>query len=466
MAYGQQDLAHPVKLVKGLVSPPDQLFTSFQGFRFYWKLLFEFWGFCINGTTSLDVPGGFASSNGFQVPTDFNSGSSTHLAQGSDGQTTFGTNTFVSTQANFVQLNLTGSLNNKYITLWKPDDNSPDDSVYRIIGVESANQLRVDVMTGGTTRLGGKAYFSDRSGIRYRIFDPLRIVNLPAWTSTISSTLVLNLSDAPNVNPGQLVSQVQLDLTGSFLRMAISPSGSWNGTGFTDSAGLISSSWFPSAGTIGQGIYYLWGGRDFMISFLKGEDGAFAQGASIQPGFHVEIPERLYPKASDPNPVAWLLWSNSAGPDGLSPITGAYGAGWQMVGSDNATRNWFATTRVPEPPGTNVHFSITPASGGLWYGLTRTNPYGPSTYNVFSGSHLTSDAILMQTGSNVSAQYSLSRARLRRVRFGARNLKPNMRLSERWLHVGGGILWPWDGSMLPFGVFWEGGAAQQGEDEG
>ena len=75
--------------------------------------------------------------------------------------------------------------------------------------------------------------------------------------------------------------------------------------------------------------------------------------------------------------------------------------------------------------------------------------------------------MLHQTGSISDAQYSLGRVRLRRVRFTGRNLKMGARVGLNWVHIGGGILWPWDGSELPFGLFPNGsGGASSGGTEG
>lgn len=50
------------------------------------KMMFEFWGFCINGSASLTNPGGFASTTPSTMPGNFN-GLLTTIAGGSNGQT-------------------------------------------------------------------------------------------------------------------------------------------------------------------------------------------------------------------------------------------------------------------------------------------------------------------------------------------------------------------------------------------
>ncbi len=472
MPYGNPDPTHPIKLVKGLQSPPNVQLTAQQAGRFFFKLIYEFWGFCVNGASSLTVPGGLVSS-GMALPSGFESGSAVLLGAGNDGTTDFGGANFSSQQVNFSEISAlqpSGStLVGKYLVTWKPDDPSPDDSIYRITGVQDASHILVDVSTGGTTRLGGKAYFSARSNIRFRVVDFVSASQLTGWTTSgvLSQSIILNLDAAPNVNPAQLVPQVKLDLTSSqaVFRMTVSPSGSWTGTTFTDASTQLSQSWF-SSGSAGVGSFVVLGGRDFLITNFAGTGGAWLS-TSRKPGFHIEVPQRLYPPQNDPNPVAWFMWTNSGGSDGLSPTTGSLASGFKMVCQDGTTRDWITMTRCPLPGGDRVNYAITPASGGLWYGISRTNtPYARAHFNSFSGSYLTTDAVLMQSGSSANAQYSLSRVRLRRVRFTGRNTPPYLRLGERWVHIGGGVLWPWDGSERPYGIFWMGAGAIPGGIEG
>lgn len=476
MSYGNPDPTHPVKFIKSLISPRDATYNAFHAGRMFFKLLFEFWGFCVNGTNDLTSPGGFATSGTISLPFGFMSGSGSLLAVGSDGETDFGNSIFRCNSQNFLappgtgSIFGTGSLYNKYLVIWKSDDPSPDDSIYRIIGVENSNQLRVRVDSAGTTRLGGKASFSARSKINYRIIDMTSTVGVQGWLqlpTLLSASMVLNFTDAPRVNKDQAISQLKLDLalTQTIVRMTVSPSGSWtSGSFFTDASTPVSQSWFAGA-ISGSGQFTFIGGRDFLITFLKGEDGAWNANTPVQPGLHIEIPQRLYPKENDPNPIAWTMWTNSA--QGMSPTTGSYANGFKMRCQDGVTRDWITLVKAPTANGTNVNFALTPGSGGMWYGFTQPNVnYGRVHYNSFSGTYMTTDAVLMQSGSAVNQQYSMSRVRLRRVRFSARNLSPYLRLGDRWMHVGGGVLWPWDGSQVPEGLFWEGGGAQPGEVEG
>ena len=444
---------HPVRRIKGLTTPPNVVLSTNQAARFFWKLLYEFWGFSVNGQNNLLVPGGFAALSGTSLPPNFESGT-TLLATGSDGMTAFGTNIFVSDSTDFNALNVTGSLSNKYLTIWREDAPNNDDSVYRIIGVQNANAVIIDVATGGSTRLGGKAYFSDRSNVKFRITDPVASTQLAGWGA--DHYMVLNFDAAPNVNEGQLISQLRIDLTESQQRIQLqaSPAGTWNGSSFSDASSYVSSSWF-SASESGKGKFLFLGGKDFLVCTLKGTDTAWGSvdSPSKQPGFHVEIPRRLYPRVNDPNPITWTIWDNSAGLHGVSQTTGSYANGFKMVCDDGVTRDWITTARVPAATGDHVSYAITPASGGLYGGFNFGAIYANSLYNPFSASYMTTDAVLMQTGSLSDLRYAPNRVKLRRVRFTTPNMPPNTRLGEYWIHIGGGIMWSWDGSESPFGVF-------------
>ena len=137
-----------------------------------------------------------------------------------------------------------------------------------------------------------------------------------------------------------------------------------------------------------------------------------------------------------------------------------------MVCADGVTRQWSTLLRTPTAMGLRVNSSITAASGGLWYGIAKGSTYDTQHFNPFSGTYISTPAYLFQTGSAVNNQYSFARVKLRRLRFTGRNTKMNMRFGGTWVHVGGGSLWPWDGSELPYGLFSDGGGSQPAEYEG
>ena len=134
----------PIKYCKSLLASSSTSFTRDHALRFFSKTLYEFWGFCVNGTDSLTSPGGIAHVS---FPSNFQSGT-TLLASGTDGATTFGTDTFEATSVNFQTLP-SGSLIGKYLVLWKPSEGTTDDSIYFIKSVESSSSIKVDVHSGG-----------------------------------------------------------------------------------------------------------------------------------------------------------------------------------------------------------------------------------------------------------------------------------------------------------------------------
>lgn len=433
----------PLKFIKTLVAS-GSLSTTETG-RFFVKLLYEFWGFCVNGTDSLTVPGGFASVSGVLGPTNFESGSTVLWATGRDGRTDFGTDIFHSDSVNFITL---GTQNNgrdaligKYLVTWKPDSDSTDDSVYPIIGYLDSNTIRVEVQVGGTRRLGNKAFFRKRDGIHFRVVDILAATKLAGWTD--GSGLVLQFNKASAVNPGQASSQVKVSLrnTQRNVGIIVSPSGSWTGTTFTDGAPEISANWFVQAGF--RNSWVLIGGRDALLVNTVPIDPGTARTSS---GLHVEIPKRLYADSVDPNPVAYNLWAQSTPSQLSNNYTNMY-----MVGNDGVARNY--VTQVRSPWGLFVNTSVTPVSGGLWQNFSQTlssGRYVNFNFNPFTNKYITSDAVL---GCAAGGRYSLARVRMRRVRFTSNNQQRGFRFGDiDWVFLANGVLWPWDNSTQGYGI--------------
>jgi hypothetical protein len=464
MSYGQNpDPQNPYKLVKNLVTPPTNWLTTQQASRFFAKLLYEFWGFCVNGTNDLRKPGGFAN---IAFPANFESGSLVLLASGNTGYTSFATDEFRCQDINFAAVDTTSSLRNSYLVTWKEGSTSTDDSIYRILKVASSSSIKVDVCNGGTTRFGGTVSFSNRENVNFRIVDfSYTAETLPGWGD---HNLVFNLSGSSNVNTNQAISQFRLAWTQSQsnIMLNVSPSGSWDGTKFLDSPTPVSQSWF-SGGTEGPGRFYMAAGKDFLLCHVRGDNGAW--NSSIRsPVMHIEVPKRLYSESEDRNPVAWMMTINGATTSSISPSTGTYSDRFNMVCHDGITRPWNTLVKTLTSTGDQIHFGIVSSGNGVLDGISKSNiNYGNVHRNELSSSFIVvSDAVLSQTGSISNNQYSLARARLRRVKFTAKNLAMQTRVGENWLHVGGGILWPWDGSKLMFDLFPEGGAGEPGGDEG
>lgn len=444
----------PLKFIKTLNTTGS--LSQTEAGRFFLKLLYEFWGFCVNGEDDLLNPRGFAAVSGVLAPSGFDSGSTTLWGQGRDGITDFGSDFFHSDSLNFITLdqgsgtgnNATrGQLWGKYLVTWIPGSDSTDDSIYPITSIVDAHTIRVEVEVGGTRRLGNKAFFRKRSGIRFRVVDIFAATKLANWVD--GSGLVLEFSGSSTVNPGQATTQMKVSAraTQTSIGLIVSPSGSWNGTNFTDGASEMTQNWFYT-NTAGFGAFNLIGGKDSLLVILRGIDGAWTNGSTS--GMHFEIPKRLYTGSVDPNPVAYNSWANSAPSQLAANFTNMH-----MIDTQGVPRPYVTLARCPW--GTVVDTAVTAVSGGIWAGFTQTGTAGRYVnfnYNPYTDQFITSDAVL---GSNTTGQFSLARARLRRVRFTSRNQFTNFRYGDiDWVYLSGGVLWPWDNSMLGYGIQPEG----------
>jgi hypothetical protein len=431
-----------VKFVKAIESNTFSLTPSRAG-RWFSKLLYEFWGFVINGGDDLQVAYGFASG-GLNFPSGFTTGSHV-LAAGNDGSTSFGASTFFSPTTDFLSLNVTGSLLGKYLVAWQSGSTSTDDGIYKILYVESTNRLILDVTNGATPRRGNKSVFWDRSRINFRIVDIEATTNLAGWSDGQGMTLQFAASD---VNPGQANSQFHWHFINSQLSlgaMSISPSGSWTGSDFVDSGSYVSQQFFNS--TDGRLLVSLAGGKDFLSCHVNGIDNTL-QSTNTPSGFHVEIPKRLYPKENDPNPITFMTWGVNQTPN---QVSGTYNTGFYMVGQDGNLRSW--TTLVRAPLGDHTTASFSAIGQGIWQGITNSSINSGINYNPYDNTLLVSDGVLHL---NQSGQFSFARCRLRRVRFTSTQHRNGDRFGDEWVYVVNGILWPWNNTIMPLGPNWEG----------
>jgi hypothetical protein len=230
-----------MKFIRGLIYP-NANFGQGRGVSWRLKWTYEFWGFCVNGTSSVTVPGGFAN-NGLVFPTDFTGGTSL-MASGTDGSHPAvsgdlfsGDCVFTSASANF-----TVSMTGKALVMWKPSSNSSEDSIYLITRVINSNQLMININTGGTPNPSTKhPSMTARTNVNYRVVD-MEVGQQSLTTSSASvlgSFMVLNLQ-ASNVNTGQGnvqgISQLQLTLASrGFVSDSSHSFGiSWGGTGLWD----------------------------------------------------------------------------------------------------------------------------------------------------------------------------------------------------------------------------------------
>lgn len=438
------------KFIKGLRTNRMTNISGSQPSRMMMKIIYEFWGFCVNGTDNLASPGGFATA-GISFPTAFTS-SFTLLASGNDGSTTYQSDNFYSPSANFTNIHnsLTASSNgivNKHIVLWKSSSTSRDDSIYRIIGLENSSTLKLETFTGGTTTTGSQAALSTRNSVNYRIIDldaAARIMS--GWSNTHGMVLQLSCS---TVNPGQANAHVFVQLiSGSFngnvdMQLVVSPSGTWNGTTFTDTSGSTRIQVARSADTTGAGIIYAIADKDFLFFQSAGESGAWLSSSF---GFHVETPIRLLPALFDPNPIVWNMWHSGST---ATTITGFNNA-FKMIDWDGVARTWTTLTRSPF--GEWIQPSIVPLSGGIWHALSSSNiKYWNTNFDSYDMMYAASDGLLHQSSSG---SYSFARCRLKNLMFTLKTTPVGQRFGRNWVHAGNGILIPWDNSEQPFNLFY------------
>lgn len=404
------------------------------------RLFYEFWGYCINGTASLTTPGGFPSNpsgNPSTLPANFLEGT-TVLATGSNGVTVAGSPQFTSATASF-----TPSLVGKYLVLWKAGSNSQDDSIYPIIGYNSANTIVVNTGTGGVPGVDLKPTFSSRSSINYRIVDPVAASQLAV---AVGNYLVFQTT-ASNVNVGQPNSQFQIILRDSVFRnlgIVMSPQGSWNGiNAFGADASTemnpVSSStlWISNAFNTVTGYVTMIGDKDFLMVHDRSGNHSGTYGGIL----HIEIPYRLYTQAQDSAPIACLVDAIS---DGLTPNnTGSgYGGGFKMLGQDNVTRTVRTLVRTLHGDGSFANESGVPGH------ITDSR----IAFNSRTGKVVASEALFSMVGT--VGQYAIGRCKSKNLRFVGTAVPQYHRVGDagEFIHVANGICWPWDNSILAFNL--------------
>jgi hypothetical protein len=412
--------------------------TATNAMRWTFKLIYEFWGFCVNGGSDLKVPGGFASSGSIPVlsgavifPAGFESGSTVLLASGTDGFTADGM-PFFNTVDNIFSASYVG----KHIVTWKSGSVSTDDSIYQITQWLNSSSVRVNVNQGATPYTASlHPSFTARSNINYRVIDFNAAANLSGFTT--NDGLVLQFNGASLINTGQLNSQCRLRHNTTNMGLRVSPSGSWlpiSGA-FLDPSSETNVNW-ANSGT-GTGYISLWGAQDYLIAHSRGSWNTAGS------WLHVEIPARLYPQPLDPNVIIFVNYAadqvdqtNYYNMSMMSPI-------------DGVTRSWEMYIRNP--------------IGGRWNITQFSSPYTLRTFtngrwnnmffNVFTNKFIFMDGILGLT--SVTTQYSLARVRVRRLRFTVPIIPTMQRIGDlgEWLHIQDGVLWPWDNALLPYSLF-------------
>jgi hypothetical protein len=237
------------------------------------KFMYEFWGYCVNGTSALTTPGGFplVSYTGGGLPGNFTEGNpsntlasnytlptaniavnsasgfpvtGTLLINGTQFVTYTGIsgNTFtgcvggsgsVTTGESVVGLIYLGSgtdgatiagssvfsaisapfnqnMVGKYLVMWKQNSGLSDDAIYQITAVPSSSTIVVNPNNGGSPS-GTTLHptFNTRSGINYRIVDVVAASQIN--TLAPGGYIVFQLNSSA-INPGQANSQFQVIL--------------------------------------------------------------------------------------------------------------------------------------------------------------------------------------------------------------------------------------------------------------
>lgn len=236
-----------MKFVRGLIYPSAN-FGQGRDSPWRMKWMYEFWGFCINGTASLTVPGGLAANNGTNMPVNFTNGTSL-LASGSDGYHPDVPGNLFSGDCIFTAQSsapFTASMVGKLLVMWVPNSDSSMDSIYLITQVISSTQIMVNINTGGIPDPTTKhPSMTTRSGVNYRVVDP----EVGALAGYFPGAFIVIQTAASLINPGQANSQIQFTqggpgqggfsgLAGSNAQLLVgmSGTGSWNGTTFTATA--------------------------------------------------------------------------------------------------------------------------------------------------------------------------------------------------------------------------------------
>jgi hypothetical protein len=413
-----------------------------NGYAWFARLLYEFWGFCVWGDNDLVNPGtsAFPPVSGTQMPANFYT--APLLQSGSDGFTTVGEPFFNTVGQNTFSASWVG----KWLTLWQSGSTCTDDSIYQITQWINSSSVRLNVFQGGTPYTGSlHPSLTTRTNINYRLIDYAE-----AASAGISDQdyMVLQFADAPLVNPGQALSQAKLRFSTTYnggnpiVAITMSPSGSWGlnsgSYDFTDPTSELdhssnSGGWGNIRGTC-SGYISFFGAGDFIIVHMATSANYHSD------GFHIEIPQRLYPQGDDPNPIAMMEWGED------TPV------------ADDSTQQYCGGFYMHNPPdGTTMQY----------YGMMRgydgsdqssalgasNGRYNGRYFNTFTNQFLFTDCTLAQ--ANTPGQYQMARVRIRRARFIAPIIPSYQRVGNNgeWLHIVNGIMWPWDNTLLPYNLF-------------
>lgn len=435
------------KFIRGLAYP---IVSDVSGsVSFSMKILYEFWGFCINGTSSLTNPGGMPTTP-TNMPVNFTGGTSL-LTSGSDGYTAALVSNLFSGDAifNSATANFTSNMVGQCITIWKENSNSAEDGIYLITQYISPTQVKINLNNGGfPDPTSFHPSFSNRTNINFRVFNP---VTASVAANTNGNYIVLQFNPT-GINAGQGNSQAQFIIrsTGQNLGLVLSGSGSWNGSAFIDDGYLTteitaqgnnsSFSAFNSSISINMS-----GDKDYVIGHLMSRTDNICN-------FHIEIPQRIYPQENDLHPIIALAGVGSNGSIISTNFTDGrgYGTGISMKTHSSDTLSGSRSTRK--------HSVLVKATQGD----SLPNVFGQNLadfrvgFNTFKGSALSSDGMLCLP--SVASQFCLARCRLRNVRFTGTFIPSYHRvgINGNFIQLTNGVCWPWDNTIVPHNLFAQG----------
>lgn len=385
------------------------------------------------------------------------------LTLGTDGYTNATTIYRLDGYTDFYATNIqfTSNMVGKQLVMWKPGSNSSEDGIYNIIAFKDPNNIVINVNNGGTPSGAVDGYrpsVTTRSSINYRVID---IGVAGAATGIADGSHMIFQIDPTGVNTGQATAQLQLIVasTNQQLNYNISPNGSWTGTAFgIDASGTRtpnlaaggSSQQLQNTTSAGTMTTTMIGDKDFMVGY--GRDSNHGNSTGFH--WHWEIPERLYTQAQDPNPFAVQIngYQNAANPQFSSVATTyGYGGGFVMRGNDGVYRNWRTTVKA----------LIGDGDSDRMFGIFNTfsRPPGNTLSDFRAGANQWTGTLVNSSGfltlPGVAGQYSLVRARLRKVRFANSFMKTFTRFSANsdWMLLTQGIAVPWDKTVMPLTLF-------------
>lgn len=417
--------------------------NNLSSYLYRFKITYEFWGFCVNGSNDLRNPGGFAATNPFNLPAGFESGSL--YASGSDGITHLGEQFFSSSTGNFSE-NAVG----RHLICWKSGSSSTDDSIYRVTQFINSGVLRVNTFEGGTPYppANNAPYFTERDNINFRLVDIDQTVT-DIFSLPSGSYMVFEFQAANDVNEGQINPQIKM---GNYdngsrreFRFHLSPSGSWNGTGFTDGQEYTpdtGSSFGWAFGSDAPGRIMMIADKCFMFHHGMGQTDAGGAGwHNDSAGWVFEVPYRIYPREIDPYPLLAMAWGQ--GMRTTDPNIGF--AGPWMIGRDGITiRHYELLTRSPHGISwDNEVFGSNPS--------TVNADRKEATHDKERNEFLLSDFVLSRLSSD---EHTMARVRIRNMRM-IPNCVPNDSLvgttpGNQWWKCIDYLLFPWDGARLPY----------------